>query len=411
LVLKEGAGACLYRLSFFALTILLTAELRGQSSDTGSGGRAAEIEEQRLDKSAHLHPEEATKIEKTLTRMNHLVRRVPIAVGVAGLGTGAGLTIGSEYQWSNHSNRVSGRLWGSGLLHGFYRAGTGVELKAASAGQLTFALNGWHADSPQLDYYGPGPKSSIHNRTDFRREDTLFEFQTALQPHRHLAQACRVAELLENVGPGTSDSLATTQSKFGPAQAPGVDVQSNYLIGGCSASVDLRDLPEGAHKGTYAELSYNRYHAQGHDQFSFHRVAVMGEQYVPFLNRKRVITLRAKTELSFHSGDQVVPFYLQPTLASDTELRGFRRYRFYDENSIALTAEYRWEIGTGFDMAVFLDGGKVFHRPSQIGLSGLESSAGFGLRFRDKRSVGIARLDIGFSREGFQIWLKAGKLF
>jgi hemolysin activation/secretion protein len=106
----------------------------------------------------------------------------------------------------------------------------------------------------------------------------------------------------------------------------------------------------------------------------------------------------------------VVPFYLQPTLGSDLELRGFRRYRFYDENSVALTGEYRWEINTAFDMALFVDGGRVFHRPGELSLSALESSVGFGFRVKNRRSV-IARLDTGFSREGCQVWLKVGKLF
>jgi len=75
-----------------------------------------------------------------------------------------------------------------------------------------------------------------------------------------------------------------------------------------------------------------------------------------------------------------------------------------------LTGEYQWEINTGFDMALFVDGGKVFHRPGQISLSNLEGSAGFGLRFKNQRSI-VARLDTGFSREGFQVWLKFGKLF
>jgi hemolysin activation/secretion protein len=117
-------------------------------------------------------------------------------------------------------------------------------------------------------------------------------------------------------------------------------------------------------------------------------------------------------ELSFHSSDQVVPFYLQPTLGSDTELRGFRRYRFYDENSLSLTAEYRWEIGIGFEMAAFVDGGNVFHSPGEIVSTDLQSSVGFGLRFKNQneRRV-VARLDIGFSREGTQVWLKIPRLF
>jgi outer membrane protein assembly factor BamA len=146
--------------------------------------------------------------------------------------------------------------------------------------------------------------------------------------------------------------------------------------------------------------------------FSFNRLSVAGQQYIPFLNRKRVIALRERAVLGFHSDDQVVPFYLQPTLGSDTELRGYRRYRFYDENAVAFTAEYRWEIGLGFDTALFADFGQVFHRPGEIFSSGMKGSAGFGFRFKNEnRRSEVARLDFGFSQEGAQVWLRFGKLF
>jgi hypothetical protein len=199
---------------------------------------------------------------------------------------------------------------------------------------------------------------------------------------------------------------------FGPAQAPGVDVQSNYLIAGCSGEIVLLDFKDDPHRGTTTMAAFDRYQAENHPVFSFNRLSVAGEQYIPFLNGKRVIALREGAELSFHSDGQVVPFYLQPTLGSDTELRGFRRYRFYDENSVAFTGEYRWEISMGFDAALFADFGQVFHRPREIFSTGMEGSAGFGFRFKNEnRRSEVARLDFGFSREGAQVWLRFGKLF
>src|SRR6185503_17228170 len=119
---------------------------------------------------------------------------------------------------------------------------------------------------------------------------------------------------------------------------------------------------------------YDRYAALESDLFSFHRVSAVAEHYIPFLNQKRVIALRAKTDLSFHSERQVVPFYLQAILGGDSDLRGFPAYRFYDENSLVFNAEYRWEVSSRFDAALFVDSGKVFNRPRDISLSGLETS-------------------------------------
>jgi len=61
-------------------------------------------------------------------------------------------------------------------------------------------------------------------------------------------------------------------------------------------------------------------------------------------------------------------------------------------------------------MAVFADTGKVFHRPGQINLSDLQTSAGFGFRFNNGQSS-VMRLDTAFSREGFQVWFVFNRVF
>jgi outer membrane translocation and assembly module TamA len=75
-----------------------------------------------------------------------------------------------------------------------------------------------------------------------------------------------------------------------------------------------------------------------------------------------------------------------------------------------MNAEYRWEVFSGLDMAVFGDAGKVFQHKSQFDLKGLETSAGFGFRF-NARNVTFMRFDVGFSHEGYQISVKFNDLF
>ena len=101
---------------------------------------------------------------------------------------------------------------------------------------------------------------------------------------------------------------------------------------------------------------------------------------------------------------------MQPTLGGFNTLRGFRTLRFYDDNAAVVNAEYRWEICTGFDMAIFADAGEVFHRPSQFSLSNVKSDMGFGFRFNNQRNM-VMRVDTGFSKEGFQVWVAFDKVF
>ena len=57
-----------------------------------------------------------------------------------------------------------------------------------------------------------------------------------------------------------------------------------------------------------------------------------------------------------------MPFYLMPTLGGNDTLRGFREYRFRGPHAILAQAEYRWEIWSGLDGALFYDAGKVADR-------------------------------------------------
>jgi outer membrane protein assembly factor BamA len=155
-------------------------------------------------------------------------------------------------------------------------------------------------------------------------------------------------------------------------------MQSNYLIAGCAIAVDFRDLPANPHKGTAVALDFHGYNAEQNGLYSFNWASAKVEQYIPFFNEKRVIALHGAVDMTFHNRNQVVPFYMQPTLGGFNTLRGFRTLRFYDDNAAVVNAEYRWEICTGFDMAIFADAGEVFHRPSQFSMSNRTWASGSG---------------------------------
>jgi len=146
------------------------------------------------------------------------------------------------------------------------------------------------------------------------------------------------------------------------------------------------------------------------DLYSFRRLDVELQHYIPFFNERRVIALRAKSELTYVGAGQKVPFYLQPAVGGSEDLRGFRPFRFHGDNSMVLNAEYRWETFSGLDMAVFGDAGKVFQRKADWNFRNLEGSYGVGMRFNIRNSV-FMRVDAGFSHEGFQVWIKFNNVF
>ena len=80
-------------------------------------------------------------------------------------------------------------------------------------------------------------------------------------------------------------------------------------------------------------------------------------------------------------------------------------FRSAGRNALVYNAEYRWEIFSGLDGALFLDAGKVMPHRGHLGFSALETSTGFGFRF-NARNRTFMRLDVGFSHEGFGLWVK-----
>jgi outer membrane protein assembly factor BamA len=176
------------------------------------------------------------------------------------------------------------------------------------------------------------------------------------------------------------------------------------------AQFDYRDNPNGPKSGGNYVVQHSWYHDRNLSLYSFQRTDVDLQQIIPILNKTRRVALRAKGTFTNAASGQRTPFYLQPVLGGGDDLRGFRPFRFSDSNSVVYNAEYQWEIFSGMDGALFMDAGQVMPHVQLPKFSNLETSAGFGLRFNAKNAT-FLRVDVGFSHEGFQVWLKFNDIF
>ncbi|MDX2151219.1 MAG: BamA/TamA family outer membrane protein [Bryobacteraceae bacterium] len=380
--------------------------------------RAEEIEQQRLRRLAKLQPETTTSTESFLVKVRDqkLLERVFGGIGglrvrFGGLATGSGFALGPEYL---RRDLAGGEL----TFRASARASTrgwqlyDLELRAPNLlnNRMFANLYAVHRNFAGVNYFGPGPDSRRTGRSNFRLEDTNYSFATGFRPIRPLSLGVTGGYLQVNVGPGNDDRFVSSELIYTPQQAPGIDRQTDFLHGGILAQYDTRDNPGGPRRGTMGLFRWDHFKDTGWEAYSFRRLTAEVQQYVPLFNDRRVFALRAKTVLSYENTGQQVPFYLQPHLGGSDDLRGFQRFRFYDDNMLVLNAEYRWEVFAGLDAAVFGDAGKVFGSKSQFNLHNLESSVGFGLRFNVRNDV-IVRIDTGFSREGFQVWFKFNNVF
>lgn len=380
--------------------------------------RAEEIEAARQKKAGTLAPEVNSGTERALIqiRERRLIEKFTygwhgLRLKIGGLATGSGFAVGPEYLNDEIADgNVIFRASARSSLRRFQLFDAELTMPRLADGAAFVNLLAVHRNYPQMQYYGPGPDSRLTGRSDYRLEDTSLGFSTGVRPVRPLSLGVKGDFLEVNVGPGTRQQWTNTELTYTPAQAPGVDVQSDYLRGAVFAQFDYRDNPLGPRRGGnyLAQWTYNKdIDLRRH---TFRRLDLEAQQYIPFFNSRRVIALRAKSVLTYANRNQVVPFYLQPTLGGSDDLRGFRPFRFYDDNMMVFNAEYRYEIFSGLDMAVFGDAGKVFRDRDQWNFDDLEGAYGIGMRFNARNNV-FLRIDAGFSHEGFQVWFKFGNVF
>jgi outer membrane protein assembly factor BamA len=106
--------------------------------------------------------------------------------------------------------------------------------------------------------------------------------------------------------------------------------------------------------------------------------------------------------------NDAIPFYLEPSLGGSNSLRGFREYRFRDNDAFIATAEYRYRIWTYMDAVIFGDAGQVYADVfKDIADTKMQADYGGGVRL--KTPIGLnMRLNIGHSSEGTRFWFKLG---
>lgn len=380
--------------------------------------RQMELEERRKQDGGVYGDDELSSVERALDWADDHKLLERFTRGIAGfrlvfgnLMPGSGFGLGPEYYREELRN-------GAVRFRTSIRASTGkslfgnVELTLPKLLERKAYLDlytRWR-NNPRVPYYGAGPDSKKSGRTAFRLEDAAYDVNAGLSPIPGMRLGITAGYLQTNVGPGDDSRYALTEAAYSTSATPGLGRQSSFLRSGVVASYDWRDYPGGAKYGGFYEARFDYYKDQDLALYSHRRLTLEAQQYVPFANRRRVIALRAKTLLTYANPGQVVPFYMQPILGGQNDLRGYRFARFYDNNAFVLNGEYRWEIFTGLDGALFYDAGKVFHRRSELNFHDLKGSAGFGFRVNARNSV-FFRLDVGFSHEGFQIWFSFNDVF
>lgn len=395
-----------------AIGVALACHLMAQSDS-----RLAEIAARQEQKAANARQDAPNKVERAMLWFREENPLGRFSSGIAGfrpklgsLGAGAGFAVGLEYL---RTDLTPAHLTFRTAAQTTFRGDRKLDLQLTAPGLasgLFFAdFYAVHHDYQRLNYYGPGSGSEKTGRTDFRLEDTAMDMTFGMRPTRRLTIGTSGGYVFNNVSHGTDSRFASTETVYSPAQAVGIDAQANFLRTAVFAQYDWRDNPDGPRRGGNYFAQFSDYRDRTLATYDFRRLDLEAQQYIPVLNDRRVFALRAKSTLT-DTAAQSVPFYMQPSLGGAEDLRGYRPYRFRGDNLFLASAEYRWEIFSGLDMALFGDAGQVFDRKSDLRLSEMETDLGFGFRFNQRNNT-FLRLDVAFSHEGFQVWVKFQNVF
>ena len=264
-----------------------------------------------------------------------------------------------------------------------------------------------HERTSSVRFFGIGPESQEEDETNMTLEVTGFYaiFGVNITPTMRLS----LGETLQRfeVGRGGVPGLPFTGDVF--PDLPGIEGATIHAqrVALIYDSRDSRTTPtEGVYGSVFAEASTE---LLGSDA-DYIRAGLEGILLRPFLNRRVIFVGRGLFEGI--SGESNTPFEVLPRLGGVDTLRGFGENRFFGDARLLFNAEVRvkvlrmnvFGVNAEFEIAPFIDVGKVFNSWDQFLDTAFEVTPGVGFRGLAPPSV-VGHIEFAFSREGPAIYV------
>ena len=379
--------------------------------------RAEALRREREEKSTRLTPPESGRLERTLLALENgrlFERLLNPAEGfypkIGNITAGSGISAGPGYRRSGlFGEQADFSTFAAVSFSKYWMVDARLAAPRLAGGRVFADVHGRWYDFPQEDFFGLGPDSQRQDEVTYGLRSTQGCGSVGVRVRPWLAFSGGVDLLTPRIRPG--DGARPIDSVFTGSEVPGLAGQSNFIRYEALADLNYRQpLGNPRRGGKYAAL-FQRFDDRDGNQSTFQRYELDLQQYIPLLKERRVLALHALASVSDTDEGQSVPFYLQRTLGGPDDLRGFRRFRFRDTHVLLFQAEYRWEIFTAVDGAIFYDTGKVASRREDLDLRNLESDYGIGFRFGTSNGV-FLRVEGAFgSSAGKHFILRFGNVF
>jgi hypothetical protein len=320
--------------------------------------------------------------------------------------SGGGFTLGAGYGWlyGDHSNAA---------IRGLYSIKNYKLIEAVTTssqhldGKLTVGARvGWR-DAPEVAFYGLGMDTTLDGRANFDLREGYGDATAALWPvdWAMLAGSVGVEGYTIESGKGKEPSI---EDAYTPATAPGLGANPTYVHSQATAAIDWRTSPGYSRKGGYYGVTLHDY-SNTNGVYDFNRLDATLIQHVPVLRETWVLSFRG--DMKTILGDDLVPYFLLPSLGSGSTLRAYHSWRFRDRNSLLMSGEFRWiPSRLGLDMAIFYDAGKVASRREDLNFVGLEHDWGVGMRLHGPIQTPL-RIEVSRGSEGWHLTFSGAAAF
>jgi hypothetical protein len=261
-------------------------------------------------------------------------------------------------------------------------------------------------------FFGIGNDSQNADQTNFTNEQAYLETSLGRNFGSNLQVALNLRPRYVQIERGTAESLPSTTAVF-----PGLAGLGNEheFLSRIFISYDTRDSPtiprHGSQLVAFAGVADKNFLSS----VSYSRFGIDGRHFQPIGDR---FVLATHVALQYMPVGDDVPFWALSSLGGDRSvlgdrqpLRGFGSDRFIDRNSFSSSVELRSKIfdinlfttDLTFEMAPFVDAGRVFHNLDDNPLDRLHVAGGIGLRAIAEPFI-VGYVDIGYGSEGTAIF-------
>jgi hypothetical protein len=361
--------------------------------------RASLLAAREAEKATRLAPYIPSKAERILLDVkNDLITPNGFYPFLESVYSGGGFTLGAGYR-RFYADRTHWDIKGLYSIKSYKFLELSTDSWGHEGGRFDLhARVGWR-DATQVAYHGLGIDSSS-DRTNYRMKQAYGGGDVWFRPARPfvLGGGLAIEDFSLEQGKGTVPSI---EEVFTPETAPGLGVSPTYLHSFASAGIDSRPAQDYARTGGLYQLMYENY-ADSDSTYSFDRLNIELVQHVPLMRENWVLSFHGLMQTTL-GDDDLVPYFLLPSLGSGGTLRGYGSWRFRDRHSVLGTGEFRWiPSRLALDFALFYDAGMVAPKVDAFQMSRLKSDVGIGARFHGPFSTPL-RIEVAKGSEGFHL--------